>query len=111
MTTKIPQVLVTLSPDGGLQLELPASGSRIIIRLTTAEAGKKILRILNQQKARLDAESTAPRAPRKRAQPDWTLIAKHPQAEIREVTARRIPAKDRALREQSIAASAEDLGL
>lgn len=47
-TGHTPQILVTLSPQGTLQVELPASnGTRRIVPITAAKAGGILLRMLH----------------------------------------------------------------
>lgn len=49
---KTPQVIVTLSPQGGLVVELPGiMATRRKIELRTSEAGQSLLRILEAQAA------------------------------------------------------------
>lgn len=83
--SKVPQLLVTLSAEGDLQVESPAEGAvRRQTRLSQGDAGQRMLRMLAEQKKRIDGEATE-RRKRQISQPNWTLIAKHPQVEIREV--------------------------
>lgn len=117
MTSRIPQVIVTLSPEGELQLEVPCidggvNPHRRIIPLTQANAGQKIARMLAEQKKKIDGEKAAAR--RQFKQPDWRLIAKHPQVEIREYPAdkiHKILAKDKQITQAESTKSAEDMGL
>ncbi len=107
MSKPVPQAIVTLSPEGGLQIEQSIHGVRKLVPLTLANAGKTLDRILKAQRANADdaAKQRAKRAP---SQPDWELIAKHPQVEIR----RMLPGRGVGTREQAIPGkSLEDLGL
>jgi hypothetical protein len=46
----VPQVIITLAPDGGLQAEVPGlNGARRIIAMSDGEAGISIRRILEHQ--------------------------------------------------------------
>lgn len=48
----IPQVIVTLSPDGAIQVELPAAGAtRRVILLRPGEEGATLRRILEEQRS------------------------------------------------------------
>ncbi len=87
-----PQIAVSIQgiyPDQELFVERPnGSGSRHKIKLTSANA-YNILRDILMEKAgdielerQLAAEQRA--KVRKHAQPDWRVIAQHPQAEIRQ---------------------------
>lgn len=82
--SRVPQLLVTLSVEGELQVESPAEGAvRRQTRLSQGDAGQRMLRMLVEQKKRIDGEASQRR--RQVSQPNWRLIAKHPQVEIREV--------------------------
>lgn len=93
-----PQLIVTLGPDGGLRLEGPGkAGYRDVFEPATSPKKpspleRQLLELLQAQQAEIaqrraeqEAERQAERAGRRRPkQPDWRLIAKHPEAEIRE---------------------------
>jgi hypothetical protein len=83
MTQLVPQAIVTLSPEGELQLEQAINGVRRVQGLTVAGAGAILLRVLKAQRAKIDGETV--RAKRKPSQPNWYVIAKHPQVEIRQM--------------------------
>ncbi len=109
MTSLIPQVIVTLSPEGELQIEQAINGVRRLVPLTQANAGKTLARALLAQKKRIEASGVAaPKTKRQASQPDWTVIAKHPQVEIRQM----LPGRGLELTNQTIRGkSLEDLGL
>lgn len=103
MSAPIPQVILTLSPDGQLIAEVPLNGPvRRQIALTEANAGKRIMQELLRQKR---AQEGTRHSPRHHSGPDWELIARHPQVEIR----RLLPGP--GLGASSSRATPEDLGL
>lgn len=83
MSSLIPQAIVTLSPEGDLQVEQHINGVRRITPLPIGTAGQRLRQMLITQKRKIEDGSPG----RKRAshQPDWYLIAKHPQVEIRQM--------------------------
>jgi len=102
----IPQALVTLSPDGELQIELPG---RKIVPLSQANAGRTLHRILSEQARKIKNEQISTRTWK---QPDWRLIAKHPQVEIREqLPVTRVLARDPQIKQDKSQKSLEELGL
>lgn len=122
----IPQVLVTLSPEGELQIELPGkSGYREQVKPQLGKGRQLELQLLSllqdqlaslaQRAAELQAEKEQERqARRKPRQPDWRLIAKHPEVEIRErlVEVQQVPqAGGGKLTTQRVRKSLEDMGL
>ena len=84
-----PQIAVGLSPDLELFVEAPnKSGSRHKVKLTPESAYSYLLGVLTEKAAEIEAErqtiaAAKAKARRRTAQPDWRLIAKHPEAEIR----------------------------
>lgn len=113
MESKVPQLLITLAPDGTLQVETAVNGVRRQQGLTQANAGQRLLRMLMEQKKRIDNTVAAERKAARRAQPDWELIARHPQVEIRRalVPVERYDVKGRNKAEREHHKSAEELGL
>lgn len=109
MSSLIPQALVTLSPEGELQIELPG---RKIIPLSQANAGRTLARILAEQARKIKNEQVRNRTYK---QPDWRLIAKHPQVEIRErlgeQSVQRVLAKDSRIKQDKSSKSLEELDL
>lgn len=104
MSSLIPQLLLTLSPEGELQVEQMIHGVRRITPIPRGSAGAQLHRMLHAQKARIEGEQPVKRAP---AQPNWELIARHPQAEIRRV----LPGPGVGTTSQFLAKPLEDLGL
>ena len=84
-----PQIAVGLGPDLELFVEAPnKSGSRHKVKLTPESAYSYLLSVLTEKAAEIEAErqtiaAAKAKARRRTAQPDWRLIAKHPEAEIR----------------------------
>ncbi len=120
---RVPQVLVTLSPEGELQIELPSRGvdgsyqspTTRKLRITEREAGERLLRLLREQ-ARKIAESAEqawdnPDRPKRRVRAqrskDYVVIAKHPGVEIRQI----MPRGKAAKRQKVTSKSLEELGL
>ena len=125
----IPQVIITLGPEGQLQIELPGkAGYREVVQaqLSKKPSGleRQLTDLLTQQQttlaeraAELRAEKAAERAAKRRPkQPDWRLIARHPEAEIRErlapVQVTQVPmAGGGKLTVQKVRKSLEDMNL
>lgn len=82
MSNLIPQLLITLSPEGELVVETTGPGVRHQSILPLATAGTRLRRMLLDQQRRIEGSK-----PRKREarQPDWIVLAKHPQVEIRQM--------------------------
>lgn len=78
-----PQVHVTLSSEGELQMEQTLHGVRRITALPMATAGQRLRQALLAQQRKLEGEQARARVPK--GQPDWLVIAEHPQAIIREM--------------------------
>lgn len=88
-----PQVPVSIHgkfPDQELFVETPnGSGTRHRVKLTPANAYSVLMDLLIEKAGSIElerqlSEERNNRARKKYAQPDWRLIAKHAQAEIRE---------------------------
>ncbi len=86
-----PQVIVALHPDGSLSIERPTGGQsyRHKTVLTRENIYNEIMGILQEKAGEIElerqlAEERRNAPARKRAQPNWRLIAKHAQAEIRQ---------------------------
>lgn len=89
-----PQVIVTVKPDGTLCAEVPGGGGcRHQVQLQPATAWEQLQGIISQRRDEIEAErlalAAAKQLKRKKGQPDWRLIAKHPESEAREHLSRR----------------------
>lgn len=110
MSEKVPQLLVTISPEGELIVEAPGGGpTRKQVRLPLDSAGIRLRRMLLDQQRVIEAEGREARKPRARPQPNWELIAKHPEVEIRRVKAAGTGAGK--LSQTTVNKSVEELGL
>lgn len=117
MSSIIPQIIVTLSPDGELIAELPGRATRHKIELGKLRtAGQKLYDLLHERKAEIElaqaqqAEAAAQRkaqARKPKAQPDWRLIAQHSEALIIE----RLPTIAKELRADKSDKTLEEMGL
>lgn len=108
--SRVPQLLVTLSPQGELLVEAPTNGGiRRQVELDQQLAGIRLQRMLSEQKKRIDGEAAEARR-RVVKQPNWRLIAKHPQVEIREILVQQCP-QGPGLQTSYAKKSLEDMGL
>ena len=108
-----PQVIVCLQPTGELILEQSnQSPTRKRTVLTQDNIYNLLLAVLCEKQAEIEAERQAGLAAQRKAkrakpQPDWWLIAKHPEAIIIERLATRSP----ELRSNKAELSLEEMGI
>lgn len=113
ITPQIAVVLQGTAPDQGLWVEAPNnSGSRHKIELTPANAYSVLMDVLCEKAGEIElerqlAEERRNKPKRRWKQPDWRLIAKHPEATI----IQRLPTKASQLAGNKAEQSLEDMGL
>lgn len=113
MTPQIPVAIHGTYPEQYLVVEQPnASGSRKKVKLTPDNAYQVLLEILMEKAGEIELERqlAAERkqsGPRKRAQPDFRLIAQHPEVTIIE----RLATRAKELASNKADKSLEEMGL
>ncbi len=106
---RTPQVILTLSPLGELQMELPRGAIRQIIELSSSPA-KAIETILRQ--LRFQASANAKPLGEKRSAPRWRRVSESPLVQQGGVTVRKLRAGERGrTKPKPINLSCEELGL